>query len=108
MDKLEQLYELVKQDIIENAEWLYEHRQQIADLVEQVVTVMAAVLTPAHVGQLRKVATLVGVAATNADAIAIVADSIGDAARAAIDITKDLGTVRPPASDVEAEAVDHA
>jgi hypothetical protein len=108
MDKLEQLYELVKQDIIENAEWLYEHRQQVAELVEQVVTVMAAVLTPAHVGQLRKVATLVGVAATNADAIAIVADRLGDAARTVLDISGDVGTVRPPASSVEAEAADHA
>lgn len=108
MEKLEQLYELVKRDIIDDAEWLYAHRQQIAELVEEVVTIMASVLTPAHVNQLRRVAVIAGVAATNADAIAIVADRLGDAAREALAASRDIGTVRPLASAVEAEADDHA
>lgn len=108
MEKLEQLYELVKKEIVDDVEWLYAHRQQIAELVEEVVTVMASVLTPAHVRQLRNVAVLAGVAATNADAIAIVADRLGAAARELMAAERDLGTVRPAASQVEAEAADHA
>lgn len=108
MDKLEQLYELVKQEIVDDAEWIYEHRQQIASLVEEIVTVMATVLTPTHVAALRKVVVLAGIAATNADAIAIVANRVGEAARAVTEIEHDLGTVRPPASPVEAETSDHA